>query len=200
MAVTTQTATVFHGGRRRWFSLAAACRAEASSIANRFCNCERGDAVTPPMDCRLHGNPARRERLVNWLAARVRRQRQIEPVAASAIEQRALAACRELVAATAEVSRLSRVIGENLGACPLITDPIEYGPKGPVTHLSMAYAAEEIEDDSEWGGTHKEWNSQHLLNDCPHCMAAHLAVQERKQARQRLGKAKRAVTILGKSL
>lgn len=199
MTVTTQTATVFHGGRRRWFSLAAACRAEASSIANKFCNCERGDSVTPPMDCRLHGDPARRERLVNWLAARVCRQRKVESVAATTPEQRALAACRELVAANAEVSRLSRIIGENIGACPLMTNPIEYGPKGPVTHLSMAYAAEEVEDGSGWGGTHKEWNSQHLLDDCSHCMAAHLAVQERKHARQRLGKAKRAVTMIGRA-
>lgn len=202
MTVKTQTATVFHGGRRRWFSLAAACRAEASSIANKFCDCEGGDSVTPPIQCRLHANPARRERLVNWLAARVLRQRQVEPVAVAAPEQRALAACRELVAANAEVKRLSKLIGDGLGNCPMALAAVEYGPKGPATHLSNAYAAEDVENDS-WGGTHKEWASRaevlEILSECPHCMASHEAIQERKVARQRLGRARRAVSMIGRA-
>lgn len=202
MTVKTTTATVFHGGRRRWFSLAAACRAEASSIANKFCDCEGGDSVTPPVTCRLHANSARRERLVNWLAARVRRQHQDEPTTVSAPEQRALAACRELLVANAEVKRLSKLIGEGIGNCPLLLHPAEYGPKGPATHLSKAYAAEEVENDN-WGGTHKEWASRaevlEILSECPHCMAAHEAIQLRKAARQRLGKARRAVSMIGRA-
>ncbi|WP_180979412.1 hypothetical protein [Janthinobacterium sp. AD80] len=43
------------------------------------------------------------------------------------------------------------------------------------------------------------WNSQHLLDDCPYCLAAHNAIQQRKVARKRLGAARRAVTMIGKS-
>lgn len=201
MSVKAQTATVYYGGRRRWFSLVAACRAEASSIANKFCDCEDGDSVTPPVRCRLHADPVRRERLVNWLAARVRRQHQAVPPTVAAPEQRALAACRELVGASAEVRRLSKLIGESLCACPMMNEP-EYGPKGPVTHLSAAYAAEEVENDHSYG-THKEWLGSaevlETLGECPHCMAAHEAIQLRKVARQRLGRAKRAVTMIGRA-
>ncbi|SDF80570.1 MULTISPECIES: hypothetical protein [unclassified Duganella] len=203
MTVKSQTAVVYQGGRRRWFSLAAACRAEASSIANKFCDCEEGDQVTPPINCRLHADPVRRERLLKWLAARLLQQHQVEPVVVAAPEQRALAACRELVAAGAEVKRLSKLIGEGIGNCPLLLDPAEYGPKGPATHLSKAYAAEEIDNDHSYG-THKEWLSRaevlEILSECPHCMAAHLAIQERKVARQRLGRARRAVSMIGRAV
>lgn len=202
MTVRTQTATVYHGGRRRWFSLAAACRAEASSIANKFCDCEDGDSVTPPVRCRLHADPARRECLVNWLAARARRQYQDGPITVSAPEQHAQAACRELVAANAEVKRLSKLIGESVGNCPLLLEPAEYGPKGPATHLSKAYAAEEVEND-HYSGIHKEWLALaevlEILSECPHCLAAHEAIQLRKVARLRLGRARRAVTMIGKA-
>lgn len=204
MTIKISTATVFHGGRRRWFSLGAACRAEACAIVNRFCDCEPwdGDHVTPPVVCALHRDPARRERLVNWLAARVRRQRSIEPVAAPAPEQRALAACRELAAATGEVKRISKVIGDNLSACPMMKDPIEFNERGPATHLSQAYASENVENDSGYG-MHKEWmepsDALEIISACPHCLAAHNAIQERKVARRRLGAARRAVTMIGRA-
>ena len=34
--------------------------------------------------------------------------------------------------------------------------------------------------------------------ECPHCYAAHLAIQERKQARKALGIVKRSMTVMGK--
>lgn len=34
---------------------------------------------------------------------------------------------------------------------------------------------------------------------CPHCLAAHNAIQERKVARRRLGAARRAVTMIGRA-
>jgi hypothetical protein len=201
MTVKTQTATVFHGGRRRWFSLEAACNAEAAAILSRFCDCAPGNGHdVAPETCAMHYDVERYNRVRAKLAARARRQHQAPPVVLAAPEQRAVSACRELVAAKAEVKRLSRLIGEGLNACPMMKDPIEYGPKGPITHLSMAYAAEEVENDDDWGpSTHKEWNNQHLLSDCPHCMAAHLAIQERKVARKRLGMARRAVTMIGRA-
>lgn len=181
MTVTISTATVYFGGRRRWFSLDAACRAEAKQ---RFKKDEDSDGSF--------------EDRVPVLAAEARAEFERTPVKAlAAPEARAVAACRELFSAKAEVDRISCVIGESLNACPLMKDPIDFGPKGPITHLTMAYAAEDVENDN-WPGTHKEWNSQHLLDDCPHCMAAHRAIQERKIARRRLGIARRAVTMIGR--
>jgi hypothetical protein len=203
MTVKTLAAAVFHGGRRRWFSLGAACNAEAAAILNRFCDCSPGNGHdVSPETCAMHADADRYARLRAKLAARARRQCQAEPVVVSAPEQRALVACRELVAATAEVKRLSRLIGEGLSTCPMAIAAVEYGPKGPATHLSNAYAAEEVENDN-WGGTHKEWASRaevlEILSECPHCMAAHEAIQARKVARQRLGKARRAVSMIGRS-
>lgn len=43
MAVTTETATVYRGGRRRWFSLDAAIKAEAVTIIKRKHPSERGE-------------------------------------------------------------------------------------------------------------------------------------------------------------
>ncbi|MES2262139.1 MAG: hypothetical protein V4724_26765 [Pseudomonadota bacterium] len=194
----TQTATVYLGGRRRWFSLDAACNAEATTILSRFCDCSPGNGRdVAPETCAMHRDDERYNRVRAKLAARARRQRQVEPVAMAAPEQRAIAACRALFSAKAEVDRLSRRIGESLNACPMMQD-IEYGPNGPITHLSLAYAAEDVENDHGWGGTHKEWNNQHLLDDCPHCLAAHNAIQERKLAKKRLGVARRAVTMIGR--
>lgn len=201
MPVKTSIATVFHGGRRRWLSLDAACSAEAGAILGRFCDCTPGNGHdVAPETCGMHADHDRYTSVRAKLAARARRQHHSAALAeATAPEQRALGACRELVAAKADVNRLSRLIGEALNACPMMNAPIEYGPKGPITHLSMAYAAEEVENDHGYGGTHREWNSQHLLDDCTHCMAAHVAIQERKIARRRLGKARRVVTMIGRA-
>lgn len=202
MTVKTETATVYRGGRRRWLSLEAACNAEAGAILSRFCDCIPGRGDMAPETCAMHADHERYTRVRARLAARARRQYQTATQADTpAPESRALAACRELVAATAEVKRLSHLIGENLLACPLAIAATEYGPKGPATHLSKAYAAEIVENDHSWG-THKEWASRaevlEILSACPHCMAAHEAIQLRKAARQRLGRAKRAVTMIGK--
>lgn len=198
MTVQAQSATVYFGGRRRWFTLTAACKAEAAAILGLHCDCRPGNGHdVAPETCAVHRDEARYQGVLAKLAARVRRQHQAVPVDVPAPEQRAVAACRALVAARAEVDRISRLIGEHLNACPMMKDPIEFGPKGPITHLSMAYAAEEVENDN-YPGMHKEWNSQHLLDDCTHCMAAHVAIQERKQAKKRLGAARRAVTMIGR--
>lgn len=186
MTIKISTATVFHGGRRRWLSLAAACRADAKQAIK-----QQGDSSM------VDGKYLRE---VTRLADIARAEFDKAPAPAPpAPEQRALAACRELVAATAEVKRLSRLIGEGLSACPMAHDDGECGPKGPITHLALAYASEMVENDHGHGGMHKEWNSQHLLDGCTHCLAAHNAIQKRKVARKRLGAARRVVTMIGKS-
>ena len=39
--VTASTAKVYRGGRRRWLTPAAACRAEARAQISRRCECDR---------------------------------------------------------------------------------------------------------------------------------------------------------------
>ena len=66
--VRTSTATVYHGGGRRWFSLKAAERAEAKVSIRKRCECDNGDDVTPPYRCHYHDmDPVKFNRLVHLL-------------------------------------------------------------------------------------------------------------------------------------
>ena len=207
MTVKAQTATVFQGGRRRWFSLDAACNAEASAILKRFCDCSPGNGHdVAPETCAMHADAERFIRVRAKLAARARRHAMVMPIDAPAPELRALAACREVVAAKADVARTSRLIGEALSACHEAwlkerSGSISFDYNSYESHLARAYAAEEVESDYDYG-THKEWLSEadklEIFAECPHCMAAHNAVQQRKLARKRLGLARRAVTLIGR--
>ena len=104
------------------------------------------------------------------------------------IEEKALAACIEYVAASREIKRLKGVLQSSLAACE------DHG-----SHLSAAYAKSEDEDD--WGDMEIAYlgpaEQMEVLEACPHCLAAHNAVQDRKKARQRFGSAKRAITRIG---
>lgn len=87
MSVTTETATVYRGGGRRWFSLKAACNAEAWAIMRRRdkprCECEQADIdyingvshlLSPPYTCRLHEHDRlgkRHRRLVRLIRAAI---------------------------------------------------------------------------------------------------------------------------------
>lgn len=83
-----------------------------------------------------------------------------------------------------------------------------YGPeavilRGYVDHLKMAYS---MLRDKEIGGRYYEYHEGdveaylELEAACPHCLAAHRAIQERKTLRQALGQAKRRITCLANSL
>lgn len=203
MTIKISTATVFHGGRRRWLSLAAACNAEAAAILSRFCDCSPGNGHdVAPETCTMHQDADRYHQVRAKLVARARRCAVASPADLPAPEQCALAACRELVAAAGEVKRISKVIGDSLSACPMMKDPVEFNDRGPATHLSQAYASENVENDSGHG-MHKEWmepsDALKIISACPHCLAAHKAIQERKVARRRLGAARRAVTMIGRA-
>jgi len=56
--ITVETATVYRGGRRRWFSLKAACNAEAAALHRQhyknLCECSKGDWETPGETCHYH--------------------------------------------------------------------------------------------------------------------------------------------------
>lgn len=77
-SVAVEQATVYRGGRRRWFSLRAACRAEAQMVVTNHlrarlpdeCTCreevDHAIGYTPP-ECPVHAG-ARRWRLVDRVA------------------------------------------------------------------------------------------------------------------------------------
>lgn len=119
----------------------------------------------------------------------------------ASLETRALAACRDLVATKTEVESLGHLIGDALGRC--FTDwykaqPEWSNPTGHEPHLKAAYAPiiYEFEDETCY---RDEAAIVAMLADCPHCLAAHKAIQERKVARRKLGAARRAVTIIGRA-
>jgi hypothetical protein len=62
------------------------------------------------------------------------------------------------------------------------------------THLREWYRPEAVE--REWGPPGQEWNAvgDSEREECPHCFAAHTAVQDRKAARKALGAVKAAMT------
>lgn len=69
MTVTTENAAVFRGGGRRWFTLRAACRAEAAALLRKHCDCdyfEDGAGQHCDLPCRLH-HPDRYPRIIKRL-------------------------------------------------------------------------------------------------------------------------------------
>ena len=70
MTVSTETATVYRGGGRRWFTKLAACRAEARARIRERCECEAGCPVTgyPDYVCDYHYDMDRYSVLVYRMA------------------------------------------------------------------------------------------------------------------------------------
>lgn len=118
------------------------------------------------------------------------------------IEEKALAACIEYVAAGAEIKRLGAAIGDALCRCHE-TFASQQGTQWMAykSHLEAAYASEENEE-TQYSEGRKIYlgpaDQMEILGACPHCLAAHNAIQDRKKARQRLGNAKRNITRIGK--
>ena len=109
-------------------------------------------------------------------------------------------ACAEYAKASAEVRRIGKVIGAARCAC-FEAQPDE---SEAVDHLKLAYETEKEISDSGYGhdvyfANHDDDVEGYLMERCPHCYAAHMAIQERKKARQLLGVAKRRIGILGRS-
>lgn len=183
MTVKQSTATVYFGGRRRWLSLAAACRAEAKL---RYKTDEESDE--------------RFEVRVPQLEKIVRAEFDASAPAAPTAESRALDACRALVATRAEVERLSSAIGDSLSACHLDWMR-EQEKKGDMwgnyeSHLKAAYEPEYNDEDDAY--YRDEAAIQTMLGTCPHCLSAHNTIQERKVAKRRLAAARRAITMIGR--
>jgi hypothetical protein len=113
---------------------------------------------------------------------------------------KAIAACVAYAKAQADVRRLTNAIGEALDACRLIhaaKHPDEWTAPEWESHLSQAYAPDH---ESDYGPDYMEPDEQEafLAEKCPHCLAAHQAIQQRKVARKAFGAAKRFVGGIGR--
>lgn len=194
MTVSISTATVYFGGRRRWFSLEAACRAEAKL---RFKTDDENDEDF--------------ETRVPQLAAEARAEFDRSAPEPDYEESRALAACRALVATRSEVERLGHLIGDSLSTCQEAWFREQEKTKEPwhidfnayQSHLKAAYEPTITECTSQYEDGDVVYRDHAaivaMLAVCPHCLAAHNAIQERKAARRRLGAARRAITMIGRS-
>lgn len=71
MTIKSSTATVYFGGRRRYFTLAAAVRAEAREKINSRCDCVEGssgrDWHSPPEACSYHADMVRWAKIMRRL-------------------------------------------------------------------------------------------------------------------------------------
>lgn len=96
---------------------------------------------------------------------------------------------------TKQIKDCKKRIGDNLSLCNGISghklnlqiDQPEPDSKGRDTdlHLTQWYAPERV---SQYGGLqYQDISCDEHGEECPHCYAAHLAIQDRKEARKRLG-------------
>ena len=125
-------------------------------------------------------------------------------------EWKASKACADYARLSADIRRLTREIGDRLSGCLGVEgrlklpdcasagEAMEY-QKGDETHLARAYRGEVV--DGVWEPYLRHYSASELveqLSVCPHCLAAHEAIQARKAARKSLGSAKRAITMIGR--
>ena len=108
------------------------------------------------------------------------------------------AAIIEYRTASLAVKALSQKIGEHLSSCAEMCDE-----DGKSLHLKEAYLWEVDEDVGYYRRTRAVYDDpaeDYLKDACPHCYAAHLLIQERKDARQRFGNSKRRLMAMAKAL
>lgn len=65
-----QQAIVYKGAHRRYFRRKTALMSIAREAIRRHCECDLGDAVTPPYCCEWHLDHDRASRLVKYLVER----------------------------------------------------------------------------------------------------------------------------------
>ena len=108
----------------------------------------------------------------------------------------------QLAQTRAAFEALSRRIGDALGACE--AQQLRETSNNSADHLKDAYAI--TRESSEFGGTdfyfdnHDGDAGEYLSGICPHCRAAHDAIQDRKLARKQYGIAKRRVSLMGSTM
>lgn len=104
-----------------------------------------------------------------------------------------------------EIKRLKHRIGDQLLACAEVNGGFGIGVfetdskgRNKSRHLWRWYEPS-VGDNPEWDQMeYCDVTLEEHGAECLHCYAAHLAIQERKQARKALGIVKRSMTVMGK--
>ena len=125
-------------------------------------------------------------------------------------EDKALMACRNYAHLSSVIRKLTREIAEHLAGCSGVNGNLQIPPLGASnedwtkhrsdqTHLKAAYTPETV----NYGGYPEttylhEWEIEEELAKCPHCLAAHKAIQGRKTAKRSLAAMKRFIGKIGK--
>jgi len=111
--------------------------------------------------------------------------------------QNALKVLIEQAGAKEMIACLSKEIGDSLESCRKQNQTegnYDFDP-----HLFSAYKPVVIEDD--WGDADTHYRTSEevieFLHDCPHCLAAHHAVQERKKWKKKLATLRGTATKIG---
>ena len=113
--------------------------------------------------------------------------------------EKALDLVRNYSLYTKQIKALKEAIGLNMGACKGIS-----GERGPLSVVKMDNKGRDV-DLHLWAWYQPEYYDYENAfyeeitaakhgNECPHCYAAHLAIQERKTSRKSLGGVKAAMT------
>jgi hypothetical protein len=115
--------------------------------------------------------------------------------------QKALKACADYARLNVEIRQLTQFIAETLFECPGVNGAMNELGGTDVTHLKDAYTPD-VENDpvDHWNVYMSDIEIREFLTVCPHCLAAHQAIQDRKAARRSLGATKRVFTMLGKKV
>jgi hypothetical protein len=119
---------------------------------------------------------------------------------------KALKACADYARLSGEIRRLSVQIGEHIGKCPGVNGDLQPAPddgwymryQKDRMHLKEAYTPDPQGFPPE--NVYMEpGDIEEYLAVCPHCLAAHEAIQARKAARKQFGIVKRAISAMGRA-
>lgn len=134
------------------------------------------------------------------------------------LEVRAIAALVRYERAAAELTRIKKGIVSTLEECPITIEAYtEHGYSAMESGTSVLWDGTRVNHHLHQALTSKGWDGSGLddqeISDqltgwddddndplsCPHCLAAWNLIQDRKQARQEFGQAKRLIRALAKS-
>lgn len=105
----------------------------------------------------------------------------------------------QLAQTRAAVKSLSARIGDALGACHSRQMSQDLDNKFE-DHLKDAYSILWDDDGDAYFEHHDGDAGAYLSTVCPHCLAAHNAIQDRKLAKKQYGIAKRRVSVMGSTM
>ena len=118
--------------------------------------------------------------------------------------EKALAACKEYDRLMTEIRKNTKTIGDGLDHCtrmaPVPSAPfLKELPEGVKSHVQEVFAGYVGGD---WEPEHRHYTeakAMEMVKDCPGCLRAYKAVQERKANKKKLGAIKRTIRAIGRS-